>query len=162
MVPLGALLPRERKEKTGMVDENNQEPPHHKLIRQRHEQLSRERAQPVKRLMVKDHPHHKHPQEIRSHGPQMGPNGRMMYHHKQSNHEMPHDLQMKLVDAHEKISDIHHRERTTSVPGNPFGGFPGLPNMTRVKDDIRRVRQAVIDDWHEENPDHRVDGNNDR
>lgn len=140
-----------------MADENDQEPPHHKLIRQQREQLNRERPQPRNRLMVKDHPHHKHPDETRANGPMMGPNGRLRYHHKQSNHEMPHDLQIKLVDAHEKISDIHYKERTTSVPGNPYGGFPGLPDLNRIKADIRSVRQAVIDDWHEENPDHRVD-----
>jgi hypothetical protein len=112
---------------------------------------------PKRRLLVEGHPHHKHHDEVRPRGPQPGPDGRLRYHHMQSNHEMPAELQVKLVEAHEEISHIHYKERTTSIPGNPYGGFPGLPDMRRVKDDLRRVRQAVIDDWHDENPDHEVE-----
>jgi hypothetical protein len=133
---------------------------HHDLIRRDQERLmgQRRNLRTNHQLAVQQHSNHQHPNNVddgrRIHH---GPDGKRRYHHSHSNHHLPHSLQMKLQDAHTAIADIHYREMNTSVPGGPSGGFPGLPNPARIKDDIRRVRQAAIDDWHEENPDHRVE-----
>jgi hypothetical protein len=85
-----------------------------------------------------------------------GSDGKRRYHHSHSNHILPTSLQRKLGEAHAAIEDIHYLQRTTSVPTNP-SQCPNFPHPHQIKDDIQKARQAAIDDWHEENPHHRVE-----
>jgi hypothetical protein len=85
-----------------------------------------------------------------------GSDGKRRYHHSHSNHILPTNLQQKLVDAHAAIGDIHYKQMTTPVPTNP-AQCPNFPHPHQIRDDIKKARQAAIDDWHEENPHHRVE-----
>lgn len=85
-----------------------------------------------------------------------GPDGKRRYHHSHSLHLLPTSLQKKVSDAHQAMSDLHYKQMTTSVPTNP-AQCPNFPHPHQIKDDIRKARQAAIDDWHEENPHHRVE-----
>jgi hypothetical protein len=85
-----------------------------------------------------------------------GSDGKRRYHHSHSNHILPTSLQRKLAEAHAAIEDIHYKQMRTSVPTNPSQA-PNFPHPHQIKDDIRKARQAAMDDWHEENPHHKVE-----
>lgn len=85
-----------------------------------------------------------------------GSDGKRRYHHSHSLHLLPTDLQKRVSAAHEAIGDLHYKQMTTPVLTNP-AQCPNFPHPHQIKDDIRKARQAAIDDWHEENPDHRVE-----
>lgn len=111
-------------------------------------------------LKQHDHVEGLHPNHVnaRHSGPRVhhGPDGKRRYHHSHSLHLLPVDLQQRVADAHQAMSDLHYEQMTTPVPTNP-AQCPNLPMPHQIQDDIKKARQAAIDDWHDENPDHRVE-----
>lgn len=95
------------------------------------------------RLSVKPHVHH-------------GPDGKRRYHHSHGLHLLPTSLQQRHHDARQEVADRHYEQMTTPVPTNP-AQCPNLPMPHQVRNDYRKAIQAAIDDWHDENPDHRVE-----
>jgi hypothetical protein len=151
MAPPGVLSQLALKERRHMPDDKNPfaNLPTNKLPDNRRPSVSQEH------LAGLQHPNHKgaaHPQ-VRAHH---GPDGRRRYHHSHSLHLLPTDLQKRVSDAHHAMSDLHYKQMNTPVPTNP-AQCPNFPHPHQIKDDIRRARQAAIDDWHEENPHHRVE-----
>jgi hypothetical protein len=102
------------------------------------------------------HPNHMHARVSQKPRAHHGPDGKRRYHYSHSLHILPTDLQKRVYDAHQSMSDIHLKQMNTPVSTNP-AQCPDFPHPHQIKDDIRKARQAAIDDWHEENPDHRVE-----
>lgn len=85
-----------------------------------------------------------------------GPSGKRHYHHSHGLHHLPTSLQQKHEEARQRVADAHYEQMRTPVPTNP-AQCPNIPTPHQIKNDFRHAIQAAIDEWHEENPDHRVE-----